>query len=210
MRVRSAHTMVLRHNYQCDKFTETYRPDRRAIEVIPKNIAHSHNILPLFIRDNTLFVATLDDNKTIEVGDLVQSISDWPVQVMLIDKQKLQEGLALAYPRTLLPADQVSDRESPIDKRVHEIFLTAYNNRATDIHFDPNPHGRGGQVRFRIDQVMTQPHQIDDYRRLVSKIKTEANMDPSNQLQPQDGRIVLQIGDRRVDMRVASQPATPE
>ena len=202
--------MVLRHNYQFEKFSETYNPDQRAIEVIPKNIAHSHNILPLFIRDNTLFVATLDDNKTIEVADLVQSISDWPVQVMLVDKPKLKEFLAKAYPRTLLPADQVTDRESPIDKRVHEIFLTAYKNRATDIHFEPNPQGRGGRVRFRIDGVMTQPHEIDDYRRLVSKIKTEANMDPSNQLEPQDGRIVLQVGDRRVDMRVASQPATPE
>jgi general secretion pathway protein E len=80
----------------------------------------------------------------------------------------------------------------------------AYEQRASDIHFEPR--GASAAVRFRIDGIL---HDIESFPRAVhaaitSRIKVMARMDIAERRRPQDGRIKTQRGDKEVELRVAS------
>jgi general secretion pathway protein E len=80
----------------------------------------------------------------------------------------------------------------------------AYEQRASDIHFEPR--GTSAAVRFRIDGIL---HDIESFPRAVhaaitSRIKVMARMDIAERRRPQDGRIKTQRGDKEVELRVAS------
>lgn len=93
---------------------------------------------------------------------------------------------------------------APVVVAVDDIFRRALDLRATDIHLEPM---RGRLVmRFRIDGVLrimpAPPHEMGDA--IVSRIKVLAGLDITERRKPQDGAMRLPIGDREVEMRVAT------
>ena len=86
------------------------------------------------------------------------------------------------------------------------LFIGAVNSGATDIHLDPQePEMR---VRYRIDgvlhDVMSIPEQIE--AAIISRIKIMSDLDITETRHPQDGHLSLEVGDRDLDVRVASLP----
>ncbi|TPN45881.1 type II/IV secretion system protein [Mesorhizobium sp. B1-1-4] len=93
---------------------------------------------------------------------------------------------------------------APVVVVVDDIFRRALDLRATDIHLEPM---RGRLVmRFRIDGVLRimppPPHEMGDA--IVSRIKVLAGLDITERRKPQDGAMRLPIGDREVELRVAT------
>ncbi|WP_442582163.1 GspE/PulE family protein [Mesorhizobium sp. ASY16-5R] len=93
---------------------------------------------------------------------------------------------------------------APVVVAVDDIFRRALDLRATDIHLEPM---RGRLVmRFRIDGVLrimpSPPHEMGDA--IVSRIKVLAGLDITERRKPQDGAMRLPIGDREVELRVAT------
>lgn len=93
---------------------------------------------------------------------------------------------------------------APVVVVVDDIFRRALDLRATDIHLEPM---RGRLVmRFRIDGVLrimpSPPHEMGDA--IVSRIKVLAGLDITERRKPQDGAMRLPIGDREVELRVAT------
>jgi general secretion pathway protein E len=84
------------------------------------------------------------------------------------------------------------------------MFRRALDLRATDIHIEPM---RSRLVlRFRIDgvlRVMPSPAQ-DLGEAIVSRIKVLAGLDIAERRKPQDGSMRLRIGDREIELRVAT------
>ena len=66
-------------------------------------------------------------------------------------------------------------------------------------------------VRLRVDGLLQEIQRLPKWTQgaLVSRIKVLANLDIAEKRQPQDGRLVVEIDGRRVDMRV-STPADHE
>lgn len=96
--------------------------------------------------------------------------------------------------------------EAPIIRMVNLIITRAAERRASDIHIELFEHDL--KVRYRIDGVL---HEVETLARryhaaLVSRVKLLANLDIAERRIPQDGRVKLPIGDRDVDMRVATTP----
>ncbi|MEO0261337.1 MAG: ATPase, T2SS/T4P/T4SS family [candidate division WOR-3 bacterium] len=104
-------------------------------------------------------------------------------------------------------SDILAEVESgPIVKLVNTIISDAVERRASDVHIEP--YENDVRVRYRIDGIL---HEI--FRKpkkfaapMVARIKIMAKMKLEEKRKPQDGRIRVRMGDRMVDLRVATVP----
>jgi type II secretion system protein E len=96
--------------------------------------------------------------------------------------------------------------EAPVVKLVNLILLEALEARASDVHLEG--HDGGLRVRNRIDGVLqdgaSPPRHLG--AAVVSRLKIMADLDIAERRVPQDGRIRLDLRDRRVDVRVSTLP----
>lgn len=96
--------------------------------------------------------------------------------------------------------------ETPVVQLVNELLQNAVYARATDIHIEPFD----GQlkIRLRIDGILRdQPSPPGALRRaLVSRLKILSGLDIAERRLPQDGRTRIRIGERQLDLRVATMP----
>jgi type II secretory ATPase GspE/PulE/Tfp pilus assembly ATPase PilB-like protein len=101
---------------------------------------------------------------------------------------------------------QKSSEDMPIVQLVDAVFRQAVAKKASDIHIEPFLDHT--EVRFRIDgvlrPVMTVPKEFE--AAMVSRIKVMANLDITETRQPQDGRVVTEMGGRSIDLRISTLP----
>ena len=101
---------------------------------------------------------------------------------------------------------EVNQKKTPAVRLVSEIIHKAMDKQASDIHIEPQ--AAATVVRIRVDGVLRElesvPRSIQNS--LVSRIKILSDMDIGERRAPQDGRFMVAIGNRRVDMRVSSLP----
>lgn len=93
---------------------------------------------------------------------------------------------------------------APVVLAVDEMLRRALDLHATDIHIEPM---RGRLVlRFRIDGVLrAMPAPSGDIgEAIVSRLKVLAGMDIAERRKPQDGGMRLKVGEREIELRVAT------
>jgi len=95
---------------------------------------------------------------------------------------------------------------SPAVAMVSSIIATAAAKDASDIHMEPVSQGM--IVRLRIDGVLRELTTVpEDLRNtIVSRVKILADMDIAERRKPQDGRVVTQVGPKRLDLRISVLP----
>ena len=89
-------------------------------------------------------------------------------------------------------------------EHAHEVLEEALLERASDVHIDPAEDEY--LVRFRIDGIM-QPRMHfdrDEGQRIVSALKTLAQIDVAEKRKAQDGRFQVRTDENDVDFRVAT------
>jgi general secretion pathway protein E len=111
-------------------------------------------------------------------------------------------------PELILSEDVLDlDEKAPAVKLVHAMLLQAIRQRASDIHVEPGE--TSVRVRFRIDGVLydrvTLPKEV--HEGVASRIKVMGRMDIAERRLPQDGGVTIRVGDRRVDLRIATLPS---
>src|SRR4029453_4364845 len=99
-----------------------------------------------------------------------------------------------------------ADEDAPIVRYVNSLLEQAIQNRASDLHLEPTEHDL--RMRYRIDGVL---HEIDRVPRdvqgaLVSRLKIMSNVDITERRVPQNGRITVELRQRKVDLRLATLP----
>ena len=116
----------------------------------------------------------------------------------------------LAAVRDLAGREDLLDVASraPTIQLVNLILFEAVQARASDVHVQPTEHDL--TVRMRIDGVLydlfTLPKAIQE--EVVSRLKVMGRMNIAEKRLPQDGRAGVQIGERNVDLRIASLPTS--
>jgi len=87
-----------------------------------------------------------------------------------------------------------------------QLLRDALAQGASDVHLDAIE--QGGRIRRRIDGVLSDVQTVDGatHQALVARAKVLANLDLAEKRLPQDGRLRVTIGGRRVDVRVATLP----
>ncbi|HTZ08952.1 MAG TPA: ATPase, T2SS/T4P/T4SS family [Acidimicrobiales bacterium] len=192
---------------------------------LPEATARHHNVLVIGMRDNVLVVAAsnptdvfaMDDLRTIIGRNFVTVVATRSQINAFIDHAYHQGGDASEVANTAASDfEDVSDEglgnlqavvdDAPIVRYVNLLILQALNERASDIHVEPAAENL--RIRYRIDGVL---HDISTAPRAIAaavttRLKVMADMNIAEHRLPQDGRISLTVGNRPIDLRMATLP----
>ena len=96
--------------------------------------------------------------------------------------------------------------ESPTVKLIDLILTDAIKASASDVHLEPREHGI--DVRYRLDGDLKNILQIPIkfHGKIVARVKILSNLDITQNVAPQDGRIQLMLEGRKIDFRVSTIP----
>jgi general secretion pathway protein E len=100
-----------------------------------------------------------------------------------------------------------SDDEAPAIRLINGLIAEAARLKASDIHIEPFESAL--IVRMRIDGELQELHRLPPgvAARLTSRVKVMARLDIAERRLPQDGRMDLALGGKRLDVRVSTLPA---
>lgn len=201
-----------------------WAPPAELLALVPAGTARLHGALPVHFDHSGLHVVLVDPLNPQTVEDLRFSLGREIHLVIAPDylvEEKINEcygGEGRAMDDILgqlqiggdgpgNPADVESEANSaPIVRYVDLVLYQAIKEKASDIHFEP--FEKDFKIRYRVDGALYEmaPPPIHLALPIISRVKVMANMNIAERRIPQDGRIVKQVGERQVDMRVSSLP----
>ncbi|HVV56868.1 MAG TPA: GspE/PulE family protein [Gaiellaceae bacterium] len=222
-----ARVLASRHHLPfVDVLAETISPE--AVEQIPVAVLERTVALPYRIEDGALLVAIADPGDIAAIDEL-RLASRLPVELAVGPRDDIASEVArlarasealAAHARLDLDQIQVVESEgddlevddgvsdAPLVRLVNSVIFQAAEDRASDIHVEPQEDCL--LVRYRIDGVLQEVQRIP--RRLssgvVTRLKVLAKLDIAERRRPQDGRISLNAvaAGRTLDIRVATLP----
>jgi type IV pilus assembly protein PilB len=193
-----------------------FEVDKGAANLIDAPKARRYQTIPIaYLDGGALLVATADpanvlafDDIAIATGYEVRRAVASPEDIeALIGRSYLGEGVEEDEPpgsRAFEDRDQGD--EEPAVRLVHSIIADAVRRGVSDIHFEPRSDDM--RVRYRLDGVVFDTTTVPGALAagLVSRVKIMADLDIAEKRLPQDGRTVLTVDGRDVDLRVATLP----
>ncbi len=214
---------------------DAYPLDLRLAKLVPLDIAHRYQAVPLK-KNNHLLTIAMTDPMDINAIDTIELTTNKEVEVVICSYQEFShiinslygtysemgdmiEGLdGMQIERAEKPESEstVEDvevnslqdmaEEAPVIRLVNSILLQAVRESASDIHISPEKDFV--QVRFRVDGRL---HEVPAPPKsmlllILSRLKILANMDISISRIPQDGRFTLLIDSKEINVRVSTIP----
>ena len=103
-------------------------------------------------------------------------------------------------------AEELDPAAGPVVKALDHLLGYAFEQRASDIHFEPKRNVT--LVRLRIDGMLHDVHVIPKivYQALVSRVKLLSGCNIAEKRRPQDGRIKRDQGGHEIELRVSTMP----
>lgn len=91
-------------------------------------------------------------------------------------------------------------------KFVNELLELAVKQNASDIHIEPLEEVT--RVRLRIDGLLCTAVEVlrSNHNAIISRIKIICGMDIAEKRLPQDGRVEVEVGGSKIDLRVSTLP----
>jgi type IV pilus assembly protein PilB len=201
-----------------------WTPPEQLLALLPAGMARLHGALPVNFDAEGLHIALVDPMNPQTIEDLRFALGrevvlavapDYLVEQKINDcyggegkamediLQQLQTGVDANLSAAELEAEANS---APIIRYVDLVLFQAIKERASDIHFEP--FEKEFKIRYRVDGSLYEmaPPPVHLSISIISRVKVMSNMNIAERRVPQDGRIVKQVGDRQVDMRVSTLP----
>ncbi|WP_200809249.1 type II secretion system ATPase GspE [Novilysobacter spongiicola] len=96
--------------------------------------------------------------------------------------------------------------EAPVIRLVNLVIQRAVELRASDIHIEPFENRL--KVRYRVDGVLVEGESppVNLTAAVISRIKIMAKLNIAERRLPQDGRIMLRVQGKELDLRVSTVP----
>ncbi|HEX2183467.1 MAG TPA: ATPase, T2SS/T4P/T4SS family, partial [Rubrobacteraceae bacterium] len=198
---------------------------REAVDLVDRKVLRRHGVMPLRLENGRLVVAMSDPTDLYAIEDLTM-LSGYPVTPAVAARGDIERAFervfAVGQVARLLeevaaepPAEaraevdlgsETGPDEKPIIRLVSAILQQAVSEGASDIHVEPRD--RKLAVRFRVDGVLREVTSVPPKLQsgVVARLKVLANLDIAERRLPQDGRFAAGLGDRQVDLRVATLP----
>jgi type IV pilus assembly protein PilB len=190
--------------------------DSDALEFIPKDRARRLKVIPLFVIEDTLTVATAEP-LNITAVDEIRKMSNKRIQMVLAKEKNIELAIDRSYVSTSGYSDEGGyGDESTVEEAISDeeniqvadnILLEAVRSGASDIHIEPGE--RNLRVRLRVDGVLFEFSTMPPSRTpgLVSRFKVMAGIDIAESRKPQDGRFKTEVEPGKpVDVRVSTYP----
>lgn len=164
--------------------------------------------------DGRLYCASRDPLAPLLQEALVYALPQRPVQPVLASTQVLEQALERLGQHSGSRQAQADDarqlrelaEEAPVVELVSNLLAQAVEQRASDIHLEPDE--RQFAVRFRIDGVLyarlTLPR--ERFNAVASRLKLISGMDIAERRLPQDGRLSTRVSGQAMDIRASALP----
>jgi len=124
--------------------------------------------------------------------------------------QSLDEATVLSELKQFEGKEDLLDTSgrAPVIKLVNMMLFEAVKSRASDVHIQP--YEDRVVVRQRIDGVLFDCFEIPKgfQEAVITRIKVLGRMNVAEKRLPQDGRATVEVGDRVIDLRIASLPTS--
>jgi type IV pilus assembly protein PilB len=100
----------------------------------------------------------------------------------------------------------VSADDAPVVRLVSNILEQAVKDQVSDVHIEV--YEKVSKVRNRVDGALFEyiEYPASLHPAVISRLKIIAGMDISERRKPQDGRIIVKVLDKRIDLRVNTLP----
>jgi len=200
--------------------------DPACIDLIPADVATKFQVMPVSRAGRVLTVAMANPANIFAIDD-IKFITGLDVQPAVAGEMAIKRAIDNFYASTdtlatimegieddievvddLLEEDITGpdSQNAPVVKLVNTLLAEAVKVGASDIHIEP--YERNMRVRYRIDGVLSEVMQppIKLRNAIISRLKIMAELDIAERRIPQDGRIKLKIGNKKVDLRVSTLP----
>jgi type IV pilus assembly protein PilB len=199
--------------------------DRTAVSLVPAAMCRRYQILPIGIIGDILTLAMVDPGDVFAIDDVraaarmqIRPVVAAPSDLrQAIDRYHRADGelsdLTSALEEESGTAEVVvagvgdaMEDDAPIVRFVNLLISQGIQDKASDIHIEPGE--REVHVRYRIDGVLHQmqsaPKAIQNG--VISRLKIMSEIDIAERRKPQDGRMSVTHGGRKIDLRVATLP----
>ncbi len=202
---------------------------KEVIDKIPASVAKIYTIMPISYEANILTIA-LTDPLNVSVFDDLRFILGMNVKGAIASEEDITDAIRKYYgvegetiedilgifgeKMEILPLEEMEDlatlqelaSRAPVVKLLNMILLQAVKEKASDIHFEP--FEQEYKIRYRVDGVLYEvarpPKNLS--LGLASRVKVMANLNIAERRLPQDGRIMISIEGRDVDLRISTLP----
>jgi len=201
------------------------------LKAVPAKFVWHYKFMPLSIKGKFLTIAISDPLAVWPMEDLKLHLG-FDVQRVLCPEDEILAAIRRYYGIGAETVEEILTQQGPsqvqqkqkheevedlertaqdasVIKLVNQILSEAIGARATDIHIES--YRNKVRLRYRIDGIlydMRVPEQIRYlYQSIVSRIKILSNLDVVERRLPQDGRAIIKIQEKQVDLRISIIPS---
>ena len=196
---------------------------------VPRAVAKKYSVVPVKLVRDELFVAMSDplnflaqeELKAVSHKQVVPMIatrkaveqaiarlygSEGPVRAMEERKREAGETSGVIVPAQMAHTADTGADAAPTIRFVNSVIERAVQERASDIHLEPQADEL--VVRMRVDgllrRVLTVPANLQ--ATVISRLKVMGGMNIAERKIPQDGRAMVRVKGREIDLRISSMP----
>lgn len=197
--------------------------------IIDANLQKAHNVVPFEVTEETVKMAMADPFDVPAIQSVERSLGGKKAeiyiaplsQIRLIIDKRLGEAMETEVSQALehvekpvteipdnirLEDDMASLESAPVARIVNSIFQYGAKVNASDIHVEPLESRV--RVRYRVHGVMAEKLKLPKgiLNSVVARIKIMSNLKIDERRMPQDGRLPLNVADKKFDVRVSTMP----
>lgn len=213
------------------KNLKEFEVDRTLLDKFPTTAIFRHEAVPLLRENGHIQVAisdpfnleSIDELSTLgncriepvlacrdEILDLIKrnlGVGGDTINQMVAQRADEEIDLLEAVPEGMGELAESAQAPSVI-RLVNELLMEALEQRASDVHLEPQEHGL--VIRFRVDgilRVQPVPPEINHFASaIVTRLKIMSRLNIAEKRLPQDGRINMRVQGREIDVRVSIIP----
>lgn len=193
---------------------------RDVLDLIPQVVAKKQKVIAFRKDKNGLSIAMADPSN-LQIKDFIEKKVGIPVTTYFATKQDINNALYLYNKDLSSTFNEIIEEnvrqasaaagkqvDPPITKIVDAILRFAYQNKASDLHIEPEKEKT--LVRFRIDgilhDILSLPLEL--HRPIVIRIKVLSGLRTDEHSAAQDGKLQFESEEEDVDVRVSVVPIT--
>ncbi len=199
----------------------------KVIALLPEAVCSKYELIPFSMEEGVIKVAMWDPLNIFAIDDIVIA-TGLTVEPYICARRDIKRSIEKHYSnqQVIKAAEELSKekqgtvkisaksietefddiKNAPVVKMVDYLIKSAIDVKASDIHIEP--YENNIRIRYRIDGELHQVStiSIDALQALVTRIKILSNLNIAEKRLPQDGRIIMTVGDKNVDLRVSILP----
>ncbi|MFC1902129.1 GspE/PulE family protein [Chloroflexota bacterium] len=189
------------------------------LKLIPEAIARAHYLIPLQSVEGRLLIAMAYPDDIGIIND-IKAMTSMKIEIGLSSPIEIERAINLNYKDSgeldrqinqLETSEKPQDKNNsddinntPVAQSLYMIIKQAVQDRASDIHIEPQEDFL--KIRVRIDGILHDLYSLPlpAHLPLMSRLKVLGEMNIAEQRRAQDGQFSIKASGKNVDIRVAS------